>query len=235
MDFMNRGGRPVQQNTQTQTNSPEGPPTQFKAPVQKSSNTSNSTDKSKWGRIGGVLFVGMVTVVLVGVLFLTIFAKDAGSRENGFVKSNQFQAVFLNGGQVYFGKIQDLNTKYIKLDNIYYLRVNQQVQPDQQNNAAANDISLVKLGCELHGPDDSMVINREQVIFWENLKDDGQVAKAVGEYVKANPNGQNCEEQNKQGGTPATNNGTPATPNTGTAPKPTPPATTPAPAAPPRR
>jgi hypothetical protein len=38
-----------------------------------------------------------------------------------------------------------------------------------------------------------MVINQEQVIFWENLKTDGQVAKAVADYQKQNPNGQKCE------------------------------------------
>jgi len=44
----------------------------------------------------------------------------------------------------------------------------------------------------LHGPEDQMLINRDQITFWENLKSDGQVAKAVGDYVKANPNGQTC-------------------------------------------
>jgi hypothetical protein len=38
-----------------------------------------------------------------------------------------------------------------------------------------------------------MLINREQVTFWENLKSDGQVAKAVAEWVKQNPNGQQCQ------------------------------------------
>lgn len=228
MDFMNRGGRPVQQNTQTQTQSPDGAPSPAKFPAHNQK-PAKVKDKSKLTRIAYVGFLGGLVVLIVGVLLLTAFTKDAGTRENGFVKADKFQAVFLNGGQVYFGKISDLNSKYLKMDNIYYLRVNQQVQPDQQANAAANDISLVKLGCELHGPDDSMVINREQVIFWENLKDDGQVAKAVGEYVKANPDGQNCEQQNTSGGAPAPAADTPevTTPAPTTPPPatPTPPAT----------
>jgi hypothetical protein len=97
------------------------------------------------------------------------------------------------------------------MSNIYYLRVNQQVQPDQQANSA-NDVSLVKLGCELHGPQDSMVINREQVIFWENLKEDGQVAKAVEEYVKANPDGQKCDQQQEAGNNSGATNNTNTTP-----------------------
>ena len=116
------------------------------------------------------------------------------------------QAVFLNGGQVYFGNIKALNNDYVKLNNIYYLRVNQQVQPNGTT-ASNQDISLVKLGCELHGPQDSMVINQSQVIFWENLKSDGQVAKAVADYVKQNPDGQKCETNTSAtGATNATNN-----------------------------
>jgi hypothetical protein len=108
----------------------------------------------------------------------------------------------LNGGQVYFGKIQALNSKYLTMDNIYYLRVNQQVQPNQST-SSSQDISLAKLGCELHGPDDLMVINRDQVTFWENLKDDGQVVKAISEFVKNNPNGQTCSSTSNSTSTPS--------------------------------
>jgi hypothetical protein len=84
------------------------------------------------------------------------------------------------------------------MSNIYYLRVNQTVQPDSKNTNNNNDVSLVKLGCELHGPQDQMVINQDQVIFWENLKSDGQVAKAVATFQKNNPDGQNCSTTSQQ-------------------------------------
>jgi hypothetical protein len=131
-----------------------------------------------------------VTVLLIAVVWF--IALGGGKSENSYVDDSKLQAVFLNGGQVYFGDINNLNSDYLSMSNIYYLRVNQQVQPNQST-SNANDVSLVKLGCELHGPQDNMVINREQVIFWENLKDDGQVAKAVAEYVKQNPDGQKCD------------------------------------------
>jgi hypothetical protein len=150
-------------------------------------------------RLVSVILLFAATVVVVATLGLLAFGGPKA--ESNLVKKKQLQAVFLAGGQVYFGNIGNLNDKYMSMSNIYYLRVNQTVQPKQQtsNNqqqATSNDISLVKLGCELHGPTDEMVINREQVIFWENLKSDGQVAKAVAEYVKQNPNGQNCTTTN---------------------------------------
>lgn len=198
MDFMNRGSRPVQQNAQPQEQGLASPRT----PDHKGPKVKNQ----KLARYGLVVFLAALTILLVAVVALLFTSKDPSSKEFNKVDQTKFQAVFLNGGQVYFGKVTDLTARNLSLSNIYYLRVNQQVQPDQQAAADANDISLVKLGCELHGPQDSMVINREQIIFWENLKDDGQVAKAVAEYVKANPDGQKCDTQNTGGTTnpPAT-------------------------------
>ncbi len=138
-----------------------------------------------------LLFAGAILIVIV--LIFVAMTNSTGNLEFKSVDKSKMQAVFLNGGQVYFGNIKDLNTKFMRLNNIYYLRVNQTVQPNQTNNNSANDISLVKLGCELHGPQDQMLINRDQIIFWENLKVDGQVAKAVAQYVKANPSGQKCD------------------------------------------
>jgi hypothetical protein len=52
-----------------------------------------------------------------------------------------------------------------------------------------------------------MVINQSQVIFWENLKTDGQVAQAVKKYKEQNPNGQQCNTANNTStGTGTTNN-----------------------------
>lgn len=193
MDF--RNNRP---SVQPASPTPEGlgdtrPPVP-KGPKRRRSHT-------KLVKAAYIGFLISIAILLLAMVLSIAFAKDNEYRENKYVNNDKLQAVFLNGGQVYFGKISDLNSKYLTLNNIYYLRVNQQVQPEQQQQNAQpgpNDISLVKLGCELHGPEDSMVINREQVIFWENLKADGQVVKAVEAYIKANPDGQKCETNNQQ-------------------------------------
>jgi hypothetical protein len=46
----------------------------------------------------------------------------------------------------------------------------------------ATATSLVKLGEELHGPEDEMVINNEHIIFTERLKADSQVVSAIAEH-----------------------------------------------------
>lgn len=209
MDFTNRSTRPGQPGSD-----PSG--------INNASAGVKNTRPGKFSRFRkhallNITYLGLllsITVVIVGVLLALFFFE--GDREDKFVDSSKHQAIFLNNGQVYFGNITDLNNDFLTLSNIYYLRVNQQVQPGQQ--ASQNDVSLVKLGCELHGPQDSMVVNRDQVTFWENLKDDGQVAKAIAEYVKANPNGQNCSQNQQQGAgenstTPSSDNADKTTPS----------------------
>ena len=151
------------------------------------------------------------SILVLGVIGFVAMRNPASLSQ--YVDKSKMQAVFLNGGQVYFGKITGLDEKTVRVNDIYYLRVNQQVQPDGSTTSANQAVSLVKLGCELHGPQDSMVINQSQVIFWENLKDDGQVAKAVVEYKKANPNGQKCDAP-ASSTTPATTTPTTTTPTT---------------------
>ncbi len=153
--------------------------------------TGGRKSKGKLQRVAVVVGVALVAVLIAALAVK--FGLGGPKAEKEFVDDGKYQAVFLNGGQVYFGKIGDLNSQYLTLSNIYYLRVNEQVQPDAD--AAENaqqDISLAKLGCELHGPQDQMVINRDQITFWENLKDDGQVAKAIAQFLQQNPDGQKC-------------------------------------------
>lgn len=158
----------------------------------KSKNTGWKTSPM-WLRASLMVLLFAGTVLVVALLVLLYFG---GAKESNYVDKNKEQAVFLTNGQVYFGKIKNVNKDYVDLQQIYYLNVNQQVQPNQQNssnNANSNQsVSLVKLGCELHGPADQMIINRDQVTFWENLKSDGQVTKAITQWVQQNPKGQTC-------------------------------------------
>jgi hypothetical protein len=157
-----------------------------------------------------------VAIIVLGIAGLTFFS---GNDEIKSVNKDKFQAVFLNNGQVYFGNILTLNNRTVKLQNIYYLQTSGSgtATDTTQSSTSPSNVSLVKLGCELHAPYDLMVINRDQVLFWENLQDSGQVAKAIAQYKKDNPKGQTC--------TTASQNSTQQAPSTTTQPT-TPPTTT---------
>ena len=44
------------------------------------------------------------------------------------VKKNQYQAVFLTNGQVYFGKLESGGPQFLRLKDVYYLQTNQDPQ-----------------------------------------------------------------------------------------------------------
>lgn len=142
-----------------------------------------------------VLAVIVVILVVCAILFREkLFGSKNGAAAQS-AKSNSYQAIFLTNGQVYFGKISDSDSNYVIMKDIYYLQVVQQppLQGTPTAGQAAADtqqpqISLVKLGNELHGPVDEMHISRTQILFYEDLKNEGNVVKAIAAY-KANPSG----------------------------------------------
>ncbi|HLG90838.1 MAG TPA: hypothetical protein VI336_01610 [Candidatus Saccharimonadales bacterium] len=147
-----------------------------------------------------ILILG--SALLLGALSLYLgFSSTTSNSEFERVDKSKYQAVFLNGGatsgsvlySTYFGHVTKMTDRYIVLRDIYYLTT------DQSSENSQASPQLTKLGCQqLHSPFDEMVINRSQVAFWENLKDDGKVAKAIADYVKQNPNGPDCSNQTDQ-------------------------------------
>ncbi len=145
------------------------------------------------GKMGWIVaIVVIVVLVVLGVLFRdNIFGKkDSDSEVGGKASSGKYQAVFLTNGQVYFGKLAKANSSYAELEDIYYLQVTQPPLQGSQDQTAAQkqqpQLQLVKLGNELHGPEDKMHINADQILFYEDLKDEGRVVQAIKEY-QANP------------------------------------------------
>jgi uncharacterized integral membrane protein len=167
----------------------------------------------KWLNLMSVAILFGVAILLI--LLTLLFARTNNTdNEFEYVSKGQYQAVFLNNGQVYFGDIGSLNAKYIDLTNVYYLTQTAATNASGQQQATG-DYTLVKLGCQqIHSPTDRMLINRDQVTFWENLDKDGKVAKSIEDFKKANPNGPKCSEQTSQ--TPATNTPSQASNNSST-------------------
>ncbi len=116
-----------------------------------------------------------------------VSSKGGSDELLGFDKVDKegYQSLTLTGGKEYFGKITSMTTQNVVLEDIYYVR----------ENGNKNDISLVKLGCELHQPEDKMTFVRSNVQLWGNLKekDAKGVVGAIKTYQKQNPNGQKCD------------------------------------------
>ncbi len=156
---------------QQQSSRPEPAP----APVARESLRVKSQNLNKvlYGLIGVLAALGIIGLLSKGFNAFTA---------NQAVSNKEYQALFLTNGQVYFGKLSGVANDYVKLTDIYYLQVQQAVQPKDSSQQAQQSVSLAKLGGELHGPEDSMYVSRQQVLFWENMKDSGKVVTAIKEY-----------------------------------------------------
>lgn len=146
-------------------------------------------------RIEWFAFTSLVALVLLIAIGWLIFSNSSSNGESKELNTGKYQAVFLNGGATsgavayttYFGHVTKMTGSYMVLKNVYYLTTSSTTDTTQANP------QLTKLGCQqLHSPYDEMVINRNQVAFWENLQDNGKVVQAIKTFQQQNPNGPNC-------------------------------------------
>ncbi|MBU1895250.1 hypothetical protein KJ641_00045 [Patescibacteria group bacterium] len=121
------------------------------------------------------LIIGAVVLIIIGASVYFV------SASYGLEETDGYQAVFLTNGQVYFGKITNFDDDYLELVDVFYLQIKGGLQ-DKAGEEKEEDLSLVKLGSELHGPEDRMFINYEQILFYENLKKDSKVVSAIDNY-----------------------------------------------------
>lgn len=106
----------------------------------------------------------------VGAYSVKDFFKYDRYDKNEFIDQNTYQAIFLTNNQIYFGHLKNVNDDYLILSDVYYVKVGEE----------ENKSILVKLGTiEPHGPKGSMTVNKDQVLFWENLRPDSQVIKTI--------------------------------------------------------
>jgi len=136
--------------------------------------------------------ISIIVFAIVLIFLVVFFHKNITNIFNKSAPdSSAYQAVFLANGQVYFGKISETDNTYVVLKDIFYLQANSnQLQATGTNQTstpqAQSQMSLVKLGNELHGPTDEMFINRDQILFFENLKPDSRVVTAITTYQNTN-------------------------------------------------
>ncbi len=91
---------------------------------------------------------------------------------------NKYAAVFLTTNEVYFGKVSSISDEFVILRDVYYPRVNDTSTTDINQ----PNVLLVKTGNELHGPQDKMFINRDQVTIIQPLRPDSQVVQTIASY-----------------------------------------------------
>ncbi|MEO5499333.1 MAG: hypothetical protein ABIR46_02450 [Candidatus Saccharimonadales bacterium] len=170
MDFRDSSSRPAARpvapaQTVAQQPQPRAAVPVTHVPVQ-------NTSKKKW-LVPVLLLLALLVAGIVGWKMLGA-TSDAP-------RSDRYQAVFLSTGQIYFGHLKNTHGNYLTLEQSYYTKSSElptDATPEQKQ-ATSNNVSLVKVGDEVYGPENTMKIRAEQVLFWQDLKTDSKVAKAI--------------------------------------------------------
>ena len=114
-----------------------------------------------------ILVVLVVRTQLFRAGIATLFAPSAAE----VIDHNGYQAVFLTNGSTYFGKLQEQGDQWFLLSDVFYLSASEQ-----------SGTQLIKRGSEAQGPREPMIVPRSQILFIENLRDDGDIVTLIKRY-----------------------------------------------------
>lgn len=190
MDSMSyRNNRPAARPTEPEsrpTASPQPPADPQPTPAAQPSKARRSSHESpKPKRKFLLLHIALVIALLLAVAGW--FFVGRSSNVATAIDGGKYQAVFFTNGQVYFGKLASLNGEYMSLKSVYYLQnksdTDDDSSPQSTKKQDSSDMELIKLGNEVHGPEDEMIIAKNQILFFENLKPEGTVSKTISEYL----------------------------------------------------
>jgi hypothetical protein len=98
---------------------------------------------------------------------------------------SEYIAIFLENGQVYFGKLEQQGPAYLLLTDVFY--VQRQVFQDKADPEKKEVKStLIRRGNEWHAPD-RMYINTSHVVVIEPVSDNSRVAQLIKEAKAQRP------------------------------------------------
>ena len=89
----------------------------------------------------------------------------------------EYKAVFLDNGQIFFGKLEETGPSYLMLRDVFYVQ-SQVIQQEKEKKEVRN--ILIKRGNEWHGPD-LMYITKQHVVVIEPVSPNSRVAQLIKE------------------------------------------------------
>lgn len=133
--------------------------------MQKRSSFGRSDGFEGWQK--ALFIIGVLGVVLL-IAFLAHKQFLASP-----VKKDTYQLVSLSTGEVYFGKIQNINDEYVELKQAYTQAA------DSKEATQQGGVVLNRLSVSVAKPEDTMFIARDKIVHWENLQKDSKIVQAI--------------------------------------------------------
>jgi hypothetical protein len=123
--------------------------------------------------------IGRLLVVVIIATAIVLGGRAYGEGYPPFCcDDNKWTGVFLTNGQAYFGHYYDGPGDYAKLYEVYYVLATQ-LQSQDPRTPAQTQLSLQRLGGEIHGPEQVMRISKQQILFLEDLRPDSPVVQSI--------------------------------------------------------
>lgn len=116
------------------------------------------------------LAFGFGMLILLGVLFGPSFF--AHLRLYSAQYSDDYYALYLDSGNVFYGQIRGVGLGQITLTNAYSFQSIEVGETSTSNLSAVRNNPLTR-------PDNWMVINRDHVLFYERIGDDASILEAL--------------------------------------------------------
>ena len=195
MDLQQNRYRAAKQHAAAPARAPESAQ-RVAAPMPAATPASSQPQRTSKKKRSAWVIGSILSLLLIAAATWFLVLQPRQNSEARRIDESTYQSVLLQGSARYFGKIVALNDKFIELSDVFYLKANDGTAT--ATISSADDVSLIKLGCELYGPKDTLVINKSSVLFWDNLRSDGQVVAAITKWRQDNPNGQDCQAATTQ-------------------------------------
>lgn len=130
-----------------------------------------------------------VTYACVILSILLVGAKFAlhGAIYRSLFMDTTYQAVTLSNGQTFFGQLNQYGPSTFVLEDVYYLQtaavtettVDAADGTTPTEGASNSGIELVKLVDDVHKPMNHIVLNSDQIVYWQNLSQASPIMEAI--------------------------------------------------------
>lgn len=177
MDFSTRGHVPSQPNTNRFAPAGQQPTAsdQDNQPNKSGNKTSRTTLWIRWA-----LFLFLLCLLTLVVALLLFIAFGDWTHEGSYVNTSEYQAVEVtntgaNTPTYYYGNLTGIDNKYLVLSNAFVLT----------SGVSDTAVTVAPLSCVSANSASQLVINRAQVILWNNLNPNSTATQAIQQQAKA--------------------------------------------------
>lgn len=137
-----------------------------------------------------------ITYVCVGLAILLIAVQFVlyGMRYRNLFDNTTYQAVTLTNGLTFFGQLHRYSPHTYALYDVYYLKADTDTAEIQNitdpsaldtetdietDRATDTGMQLYKLSDDFYRPDNALIVNRDQILYWQNLQLDSPIIQTI--------------------------------------------------------